>query len=355
MDGGTGFASGTTGDIPYFSGSTTLSKLGIGSTGQVVTVAGGLPTWATVGTPAITQASPSDKGSTTSATGKMLGLLTSFTPVTTGTVLIIISGNLNGSSQPTISIRYGTGTAPAHNAAATGTVAGTTKSAFAFTAGNDYSISGIVTGLTPATTYWVDIDQLTSSGTLSNTNVNVSVFELGGGPTGPTGPTGTIGTASNGLTITGSDVEFGGTLTGNTTITTAGFNTTFTGTGDLEVQKTTNQLKLGVTNTTTISATAPASSNTLTIPDLGGNATVVAVRSGGAAATYGSGTLASGTLTVNTTMVKTGSIIMVTDAGGGVPANIGSLYVSAIVNGVSFTVTSTNPLDNSNLYWHILP
>ncbi len=47
--GGTGQVSYTTGDILYASGSTALSPLGIGSTGDVLTVAGGVPTWAPPG------------------------------------------------------------------------------------------------------------------------------------------------------------------------------------------------------------------------------------------------------------------------------------------------------------------
>jgi len=43
--GGTGQTSYTTGDTLYASASNTLSKLAIGSTGQVLTVAGGVPTW----------------------------------------------------------------------------------------------------------------------------------------------------------------------------------------------------------------------------------------------------------------------------------------------------------------------
>lgn len=45
--GGTGFATATTGDIVYASGSNTLAKLSIGSTGQVLTVSGGIPSWST--------------------------------------------------------------------------------------------------------------------------------------------------------------------------------------------------------------------------------------------------------------------------------------------------------------------
>lgn len=45
--GGTGLVSYTTGDIIYASATNTLSKLGIGSTGQVLSVSGGIPTWST--------------------------------------------------------------------------------------------------------------------------------------------------------------------------------------------------------------------------------------------------------------------------------------------------------------------
>ena len=44
--GGTGLSSYTTGDTLYSSATNTLAKLAIGTTGQVLTVAGGIPTWA---------------------------------------------------------------------------------------------------------------------------------------------------------------------------------------------------------------------------------------------------------------------------------------------------------------------
>jgi hypothetical protein len=43
--GGTGFTTYATGDILYASATNTLSKLTVGSTGQVLTVSGGVPTW----------------------------------------------------------------------------------------------------------------------------------------------------------------------------------------------------------------------------------------------------------------------------------------------------------------------
>lgn len=45
-NGGTGISSYTVGDILYANSTTTLAKLGIGSAGQVLTVASGLPSWA---------------------------------------------------------------------------------------------------------------------------------------------------------------------------------------------------------------------------------------------------------------------------------------------------------------------
>lgn len=78
------------------------------------------------------------------------------------------------------------------------------------------------------------------------------------------------------------------------------------------------------------------------------------LKEGGAAATSGQAQMVAGTLLINTTSALTNSRIHVTDAGGGVLANIGALYIAAIVNGVSFTVTSSNPLDTSFFNWFII-
>lgn len=62
--GGTGLTTYTTGQLPYASASNTLSKLNIGSTGDVLTVAGGVPTWAPAAGGAV---SDGDKGDITVA------------------------------------------------------------------------------------------------------------------------------------------------------------------------------------------------------------------------------------------------------------------------------------------------
>jgi hypothetical protein len=74
----------------------------------------------------------------------------------------------------------------------------------------------------------------------------------------------------------------------------------------------------------------------------------------GANCKMGSGTLVAGTATISTTAVTASSKIFVTDAGGGVLANIGSLSVGTIVANTSFVVNSSNALDTSNFNWLII-
>lgn len=83
-NGGTNITTYTTGDTLYASASNTLSKLAIGSTNQVLTVSGGVPTWANAAAnPATGISSSSGVFSTTS---------TSFVDATNLTVTITASG-----------------------------------------------------------------------------------------------------------------------------------------------------------------------------------------------------------------------------------------------------------------------
>lgn len=68
----------------------------------------------------------------------------------------------------------------------------------------------------------------------------------------------------------------------------------------------------------------------------------------------GTATLAAGTVTVATTAVTAASKIFLTDAGGGVLANIGSLSVGTVTAGTSFVANSSNVLDTSNVNWLII-
>lgn len=101
-----------------------------------------------------------------------------------------------------------------------------------------------------------------------------------------------------------------------------------------------------------------SSSNILFKVDVAGNAKINKVGSGlyvkeGTNATMGTATLSSGTVVVSTTKVTANSRIFLT-TNGGTLTNIGSPYVSARTAGTSFTISSTNILDSSNVAWVIL-
>lgn len=67
-NGGTGFATYTTGDFLYASATNVLSKLGIGSTGQVLTVAAGVPSWSS-SAPAVANALTMNNSGSGAASG----------------------------------------------------------------------------------------------------------------------------------------------------------------------------------------------------------------------------------------------------------------------------------------------
>jgi hypothetical protein len=119
--GGTSFATYTTGDIIYASATNTLSKLPVGSTNQVLTIAGGVPTWAATQSTMVYPSAgiPNSTGSawgtsyTTTGSGTVVALATSpsFTTPILGTPQ---SGNFS----------TGTFTWPTFNQNTTGTAAG---------------------------------------------------------------------------------------------------------------------------------------------------------------------------------------------------------------------------------------
>jgi hypothetical protein len=85
-----------------------------------------------------------------------------------------------------------------------------------------------LTDIKPTTGYkWLVVN---STGSVDTVSV--------GGPVGPTGSTGTPATpntADNGLTITGNNIQLGGSLSKNTTIGQGGFNFQFTGGGSVGI------------------------------------------------------------------------------------------------------------------------
>lgn len=93
--GGTGNASYSSGDLLYASGSTTLSRRAIGTTGQVLTVSGGVPTWAT-------------PASTTSVTSISFGS-TGLTPSTATSGVVSVGGTLAVTNGGTGATSYSSG------------------------------------------------------------------------------------------------------------------------------------------------------------------------------------------------------------------------------------------------------
>jgi hypothetical protein len=105
-NGGTGSASFTVGDLLYANTTTTLAKLGVGSTGQVVTVAGGVPTWATPASPGTGTVTSVSVVSANGFTGTVANATT--TPAVTLTTSIsgVIKGNGTALSAATAGTDY---------------------------------------------------------------------------------------------------------------------------------------------------------------------------------------------------------------------------------------------------------
>ena len=111
-NGGTGQSSYTVGDLLYASGSTAISKLGVGTNGYILTVSGGLPSWQAAPATGVTSFSGGTTGLTpaTATTGA----------ITLAGTLAIANGGTNGTATPTNGgAAYGTGTAYAFTSAGT--------------------------------------------------------------------------------------------------------------------------------------------------------------------------------------------------------------------------------------------
>jgi hypothetical protein len=112
----------------------------------------------------------------------MMGLAGAITPALTGRLMITISGdivNSTGSDGGKVQIYYGTGTAPVNGVALTGNAIGTVVRAIAGTVTVPFSVQAIVTGLSVATAYWLDLSLAAiTGGTASIADVSISVIEI---------------------------------------------------------------------------------------------------------------------------------------------------------------------------------
>lgn len=126
-NGGTGLASFTAGDLPYYASGTALSKLGIGTSGYVITSSGTAPQWSNLASIAVTTIS---------------GGTTGLTPSSSTAGAVTLAGTLNVANG-------GSGAT-----ALTGVLKGNGTSAFtAATAGTDYVDPATATTFTATQTF----------------------------------------------------------------------------------------------------------------------------------------------------------------------------------------------------------
>jgi hypothetical protein len=160
------------------------------SVGQVLTaVSAAAATWQTP-TAASTQKNPTDPTLTSSTVGVMMGLSASITPVLSGKIMIIISGDMHNSSGDdgaSVQIRTGTGTPPINGATAStsGTAqGGLVKMEAVASVGSvvtrvPFSLNAIVTGLTLNTAVWIDISLAAiGAGNATVRDISMSIVEL---------------------------------------------------------------------------------------------------------------------------------------------------------------------------------
>jgi hypothetical protein len=138
---------------------------------------------------ASSQKTPVDPATTSSTVGVMMGLSASITPVLTGKIMIIISGDMDNSSGDDgaqVQMRTGTGTPPINGAALTGTTQGGLVKMSVVVSGGatnvtrvPFSLNAIVTGLTLNTAVWIDLDLAAiGAGNARVRDISISVVEI---------------------------------------------------------------------------------------------------------------------------------------------------------------------------------
>ena len=305
LSGGTGFNSYATGDFIYASGVNTLAKRTIGTTGDVLSVVGGVPTWVATSTlgisaggslTAIGPAGQTQTGPTVTfatSTASFNGLTTALTIIGSGNILTYtpsISGSLTNAGLATPYLSFATtstGTDISWSSAST-TLGGTATL-------NIPSSSGTNRGLLTAA------DWTTFNGKISSTSLD-TIAELDALITDVTGVTGT-----------GSFV--------------LSASPTFTGTATFA--STTNSGRLTVSGTSTLATTTISSS---TIDTLTLNNALSALSGGTGFNSYATGDFiyASGVNTLaKRTVGGTGSIISVV---GGVPTWIATSTLGILLS-----------------------
>jgi len=110
---------------------------------------------------------------------QMLGLAELFTPATSR-CLVTICGALNTASAGNNNnhqIRYGTGSAPVAGAALTGTAVGPAQR-IATADSSAFSVSAIITGLTPGVQIWIDLGFTRVAGSTNHNAIVTTIHDL---------------------------------------------------------------------------------------------------------------------------------------------------------------------------------
>lgn len=228
--GGTGLSSYTIGDLLYASSISAISKLAIGTTGQVLQVSGGVPLWVTSsGTGDALVANPLSQFATTTS-AQLAGVISDETG--SGLLVLATSPTLITPALGTPSALVGTNITGTASGLTAGTVTTNANLTGAITSvGNATSLGSF--NLTALNTALSDADVATGGGTATGTNTGdqttisgnagtatalQTVRTIGGVSFDGTANI-TIATATGGLTVSGGNLALGANaLTGTTGI-----------------------------------------------------------------------------------------------------------------------------------------
>jgi hypothetical protein len=182
-NGGTNITTYTTGDVLYASATNTLSKLAIGTTGQVLTVAAGLPSWGAAATGTVTSVSVVSANGfagtvatatttpaitlTTSITGVLKGNGTAISAATAGTDYVAPGTATTFTAQQTFSGSTSVLSSVFSNSAEVATVSATAATG---TINYDVTTQSVLYYTTNASANWT-VNFRASSGTSLNTSL----------------------------------------------------------------------------------------------------------------------------------------------------------------------------------------